>query len=71
MADHSFITLYAHIGRRILRSLTHSVCWVQHQPLLLLVLAVCIGITLAYIFPYDRVTFICGVDMGKTPGVNI
>ena len=70
MADHSFITLYAHIGRRILRSLLNGICWVQSQPLLLVVLSLCIGVTLAYVFPYDRVTFICGVDMGKTPGLS-
>jgi ElaB/YqjD/DUF883 family membrane-anchored ribosome-binding protein len=64
MADHSFITLYAHIGSRIRSTLRRGGRWVRALPWTSLAVAFCIGIVLRFIFPNPHVALYCAVDVG-------
>ena len=61
MADHSFITLYAHIGRRIITAFVRGGRWVLSQLLTLFVVVLGIGYVLGLLLPFADIAKYCAV----------
>jgi hypothetical protein len=59
MADHSFITLYAHIGRRIHTALSRGGRWVRHMLFNLFVLVLSIGFFAGLFLPLIGAAHMC------------